>query len=218
MLTALYLLAAALQVVLVVIMLRLYQRGRSPYALIPFFVMLALIADNFIIGIGRFIGAGETLKAINSLRFITHALFTSWMIVFTLDIARRAGLQWAQHNWAKYLFWGLAIALCVLGVYMDIVQLQMEPVLDAETLRYRNAGHKGPPIPSIVVILVMTVVGLHLWIRTKTPWVFVGALIEFICAPLGFRIPIIGQLGEVAFCGAMITGEQLAQNAERKAR
>lgn len=218
MLTALYLLAAALQVFFAVIVWRQYQRGRSLYTLIPLLVILALIADNFIIGIGRFIGAGETLKAINSIRFITHALFTPWMIVFTLDIARRAGLPWAQRNWAQYFFWGLAIALCLLGIYADIVQLQMEPVIDAETLRYRNAGHKGPPIPSIVVILVMTVVGLLLWIRTKTPWVFVGALIEFICAPLGFRVPIIGQFGEVAFCGAMISGEQIAQNAERKAR
>jgi hypothetical protein len=101
---------------------------------------------------------------------------------------------------------------------MDIVQLRMEPVIEEETLRYRNAGHVGPPIPSIVVILVMTVVGLLLWIRTKTPWVFIGALIEFICAPLGFRFPIIGQFGEVAFCGAMISGEQIAQKAERKAQ
>jgi hypothetical protein len=218
MLTALYLLAAALQVVLAALMFRLYQRSRSPYALIPLFVMLALMADNFIIGIGRFIGEGETLKAINSIRFITHALFTPWMLVFTLDIARRAGLQWARSNGAKYFFWGLALVMCALGVYMDIVQLRMEPVIEEETLRYRNAGHVGPPIPSIVVILVMTIVGLHLWIKTKTSWVFVGALIEFICAPLGFRFPIIGQFGEVAFCSAMISGEQIAQKAERKAQ
>jgi hypothetical protein len=218
MLTALYLLAAALQVVLAVIMFRQYQRGRSVFTLIPLLVIIALIADNLIIGIGRFIGAGDLLKAINSLRFITHALFTSWMLLFTLDIARRAGLRWAQSNAAKYVFWALAIGLCALGVYMDIVQLRMEPVLEAETLRYRNAGHVGPPIPSIVVILVMTIVGLHLWIKTKTPWVFVGALIEFICAPLGFRFPIIGQFGEVAFCGAMISGEDTAQRIERKAR
>lgn len=91
-----------------------------------------------------------------------------------------------------------------------------EPVQEAETLRYRNGGFQGPPIPSIVVILILTVVGLHLSIRTKRPWVFLDALIEFICAPLGFRFPIVGQFGEVAFCGAMISGEDLAQQAERK--
>jgi hypothetical protein len=217
MLTALYLFAAAIQVALAVMMWRLHQRSRSPYALIPLLVMLALVADNFIIGIGRFIGAGDTLKALNAIRFITHALFTPWMIVFTLDFARRAGLQWACTNWAKYLFWGLAIAMCLLGVYADIVLLRMEPVIDAETLRYRNAGHPpGPPLPAIVTILVMTIAGLSLWRKTKSPWVFAGALIEFICAPIGFRIPIAGQFGEIAFCGAMLSGEQIAQKAEGK--
>ena len=216
MLTTLYLLAAALQTVLAVIVFRQYQRGRSRFTLIPFLVILALVADNFVIAIGRFIGEGDTLKALNSIRFITHALFTSWLVVFTLDIARRAGLQWAKSNVVQYFFWGLAIALCALGVYMDILKLQMEPVQEAETLRYRNGGFEGPPIPYIVVILILTVVGLQLWIKTKKPWVFLGALIEFICAPLGFRFPIVGQFGEVALCGAMISGEDLAQQAERK--
>jgi hypothetical protein len=216
MLTILYLLAAALQTFLAAIMFRQYQRGYSRFTLIPFLVILALIADNFIIGIGRFIGEGDTLKALNSIRSITHALFTAWLVVFSHDIARRAGLQWAKGNGVQYLFWGLAIALCALGVYMDILKLQMEPVQEAETLRYRNGGFQGPPIPSIVVILILTVVGLHLWIKTKKPWVFFGALIEFVCAPVGFRFPIVGQLGEVAFCGALISGEDLAQQAEKK--
>ena len=99
---------------------------------------------------------------------------------------------------------------------MDILNLQMEPVQEAKTLRYRNGGFQGPPIPSIAVILILTVVGLHLWIKTKKPGVFLGALIECICAPPGFRFPIVGQFGEVAFCGAMISGEDLPQQAERK--
>jgi hypothetical protein len=92
----------------------------------------------------------------------------------------------------------------------------MEPAQEAETLRYRNGGFQGPPIPSIGVILVLTGVGLHLWIKTKKPWVFLGSLVEFVCAPLGLWFPILGQFGEVAFCGAMIAGEDVAQQAEGK--
>jgi hypothetical protein len=218
MLTTLYLVAAILQSALAVILCGQYRRGGTPFTLIPLLVISALVADNLIIGLGRFIGAGDTLKALNSIRFITHALLTSWMILFAFDIAGRVGLRWARSDAVKCLFWALAIGLCALGVYMDIAQLRMELVAESETLRYRNAGHVGPPIPSIVVILVMTIVGLHLWIKTKSPWVFVGALIELVCAPLGFRFPIIGQFGEIAFCGAMISGERLAQNAARITR
>jgi hypothetical protein len=44
--------------------------------------------------------------------------------------------------------------------------------------------------------------------------VFLGALVEFICAPLGLRMPIVGQFGEVAFAGAMIAGEDLSQKSK----
>jgi uncharacterized membrane protein len=214
MLTALFLFAALLQLYLAVVLFNQYRRGRSPYTLIPLLVVIALVLDNFIIAIGRFIGEGELLKSLNSIRFITHALFTSWMLMFVWDVARRVGLPWAENRIVRMLFWAASIGLTALGAYMDIFRLKLAPRAEADTLRYVNEGFHGPPIPAIVVILVMTVVGLLIWRKTKSPWVFLGALVEFICAPLGLRMPIVGQFGEVAFAGAMIAGENLSQKSK----
>lgn len=216
MLTALFLFAALLQLWLASVLFKQYRRGGSPYTLIALLVVIALILDNFIIGIGRFIGAGDLLKALNSIRFITHALFTSWMLLFVLDVARRCGLGWAESKTVKILFWLGAAGLTALGAYMDIIRLQLVPRVQGDTLRYVNDGFHGPPLPAITVILVMTVVGIMIWRKTKSPWVFIGALVEFICAPLGMRIPIIGQFGEIAFAGAMIAGEDVAQRMTTK--
>ena len=211
MLTLLYFVAALAHGYLASVLLSQYRRRRNPYVLIPVLVVIALLLDNFIIGIGRFLGEGAALQALNSVRFITHALFPPWLLVFTLEVARRVGLRWAENKIIRAFFWLAALGLTALGVYMDIIHLRLAPKLNGETLRYVNEGFHGPPIPVIVVILVMIAVGLLLWRKTKSPWVFVGALIEFICAPLGLRIPIVGQFGEIAFAGAMVAGEDLAQ-------
>ena len=216
MLTALFLIAALFQLWLASVLFKQYRRGGSPYTLIALAVVIALILDNLIVGIGRFIGEGDLLKALNSIRFITHALFTSWMLLFVLDVARRCGLRWAENKIVKALFWLGAIGLTALGTYMDIIRLQLVPRVTGDTLRYVNDGFHGPPLPAIMVILVMTIVGLLIWRKTKSPWVFVCALVEFICAPLGLRIPIVGQFGEIAFAGAMIAGEDVAQKASTR--
>lgn len=214
MITALYLIAGTIQIFLLTIMIRQYLRAKSSYTLIPIFVFAALVIDNYVVGLGTFIGAGETLKFLNAIRFYTHALFTAWIIVFAFGILKRIGVGWAQGKTVHALVCVFALLMCALGVYFDIIRLELVLKEENGTLRYVNEGIKIPPIPSIVAILFMMFVGIVVWIKRKSPWTFLGALVMFICAPLGIRFPVLGQFGEIVFGGALISGESEAQKAE----
>ena len=215
MITALYLVAGTINLVLAIIMIRQYLRSKSLYMIIPILVFIALIVDNYTVGLGEFIGEGATLKFLNAIRFYTHALFTSWIIVFAFGILRRIGIGWAQGKIAHSLVCIFALLMFCVGVYMDIVRLELVPKAENGTLRYVNEGFHFPPIPSIAAILFLMFVGVFVWVKRKSPWTFLGALTMFICAPLGLRFPILGQFGEIAFGGAIISGENQAYQAEK---
>lgn len=212
--TALYLIAGTIQIFLSVIIYRQYLRSRSWYLIFPMLVYPALVYDNYVVGFGAFVGEGETLKVLNAVRFYTHALFTSWMIIFAFGIIKRIGVGWAQSKVVHSLVCLLATAMFCLGVYMDIVRLELVPKAENGTLRYVNAGFHGAPIPSIVAIVALIITGLILWVRRKSPWTFLGALLMFFSAPLGMLVPILGQFGEIAFGGAIISAEAQAQKTE----
>ena len=211
---ALYLIAGIIQIFLTVVMIRQYRRSKSRYMIIPILVFAALIVDNFVVGLGAFIGEGEFLKFLNAVRFYTHAIFTAWIIVFAFGILRRIGIGWAQSKIAHSIVCVFALLMFCVGVYLDIVRLELVPKVENGTLRYVNEGIHVPPIPSIVAIIFLMFVGIIVWIKRKSPWVFLGSLIMFVCAPLGLRFPILGQFGEIAFGGALIAGESEAQKAE----
>ena len=211
MITIFYILAGTINLILTIIMIRQYLHSRSIYTIFSILVFAALIYDNYVIALGKFIGEGETLKFLNTGRFYTHALFTSWIIVTAFGILKRIGIGWAQSKIAHSLFCLLALAMFCLGVYMDMILLQLVPKEENGTLRYVNDGFHGPPIPAIIAIIVLTFVGIIVWIKKKSPWTFLGALLMFICAPLGLKFPIVGQFGEICFGGALISGENEAQ-------
>lgn len=59
-------------------------------------VIIALIYDNLIIGIGIFIGEGNLLETLNIVRFWLHTLFTPTLIIFSYAILRESKVPWVQ--------------------------------------------------------------------------------------------------------------------------
>lgn len=148
--------------------------------------MLAGLAyDNLIIALGAFIGEGDFLKSLNAGRFAVHALATPLLTIFAFGILRSAGLGWAQGKIWHAGICLFATALVGLGVFNDIIRLELAPRTLADTFRYVNVAVKGPPIPSIVTIVVLIVMGIFLWRKTGWQWLAVGALVMFVAAAAG---------------------------------
>jgi hypothetical protein len=163
-------------------------------------VLAGLFYDTLIIGIGKFIGEGDLLKTLNAGRFYVHALLTPTMMIFGFGVLRKAGVKWAQGRTAHIIVCVVTTLLIALGAYSDILRLDLQTKIVADTLRYVNEGGlKGPPIPAILAIIFLIVAGISLWRNTGWKWLAIGAIIMFIAAGAGMGdMFYIGNLGEVA--------------------
>jgi len=196
MLTILYFIFSTLFVYL---LLQLGNLKKKRYVLILFLVLAGLLYDNLIIAIGSFIGENSLLKLLSAGRFYIHAFFTPTMIIFGFGVLRKAGVKWALGKTAHIIFCVFTTLLIALGVYTDILQLDLQTKVVGDTLRYVNEGGiKGPPIPAILTITFLIVAGISLWRSTGWMWLAIGSILMFIAAGMGMGdLFYIGNLGEV---------------------
>ena len=176
------------------------------YALLVLIVVYGLAYDNFVIGLGATIGEGSVTKALNAPRFWIHALFTPAMIIAAFGALRMTGSKFAQNRTWHAIICLIATALIALGSYIDILNLNLVLVRDGAVLKYVNDFEflKGPPIPAVLTIIFVLIFGVIMWRNIKWPWLFVGALIMFIAAPMA-SMPIFQNIGEIAFATGLVT-------------
>lgn len=96
--TIAYVAYSVLQLILLVFALRIYARQRR--AVDSFLCLSAggLVSDNAIVTSGRFIGEGQTLMTLNSVRYRLHAVTTPLLAIAGLMYARNALIEW---TWTK---------------------------------------------------------------------------------------------------------------------
>lgn len=199
MLTILYIVFVAAFAYLTWQSVGIYQSKRSSYALLLLIVLAGLAYDTLIILLGRFIGAGDLLKTLNAGRYLVHGLATPAMIIFGFGILRNAGVKWAQSRTTHIVVCVVTTLLIALGVYEDVLALDLQTKTVMDTLRYTNeGGMKGPPIPAMLTIVFLIVAGISLWRKTGWWWLAAGAIFMFIAAGAGMGdMFYIGNLGEV---------------------
>lgn len=199
MLTVLYFILTGLFVFLTWQAFQANQKVRSSYTVLLLLVLAGLVYDVFVIALGRFVGEGSFLTTLNAGRFIVHALLTPAMMIFGFGVLRKAGVGWAQSRTTHIVLCIVVTLLIALGAYSDIFQLDLQPSLVMDTLRYTNEGGiKGPPIPAVLSIIFLLVAGITLWRKTGWWWLAAGAIFMFIAAGAGMGdMFYIGNLGEV---------------------
>jgi hypothetical protein len=199
MLTVLYIVFVAAFAYLTWQSVGVYQSKRSSYALLLLIVLAGLAYDVLVILLGRFIGAGDVLKTLNAGRYLVHGLATPAMIIFGFGILRNAGVQWAQSRTTHIVVCVVTTMLIALGVYEDVLALDLQTKTVMDTLRYTNeGGMKGPPIPAMLTIVFLIVAGISLWRNTGWWWLAAGSIFMLIAAGAGMGdMFYIGNLGEI---------------------
>ncbi len=215
MMTFYYIAVATIQIVLAVTMFRLWRKSGSIYPIFPLAVICGIIYDNLIIGAGSFIGEGELLKALNVPRYWIHGFITPTMMIFAIGVARRVGVGFAQGKIAHAVVCTIATAMIALGVYHEVIQLNLLPKAENGILRYINSASPGPPIPAIVTIIVVIFIAIFVWIKTKKPWYFIGTLLMFILAPLAPKFLWAGNLGEIFMNLGSVFGEKAVAETKK---
>lgn len=154
------------------------RHGWWTAANLPLLVVAALVYDNSVIGVGRFVGEGPLLESLNLARFWVHALVTPLLVGWALHALRRAGFAWAQARWYAVVSVLSVVALTVLEWVLELRGLEIVPRLEYGALSYSNAEPaSGPPVMVLVVTAVLIVAGALLWKRQGWPWVLVGAVL-----------------------------------------
>ena len=211
MLAAFYIVFVAVFVYLTWQSVGIYQGKRSSYALLLLIVLAGLAYDVLIILLGRFIGEGDLLKALNAGRFIVHGFATPIMTIFGFGVLRHAGVKWAQSRTTHIVVCVFTTLLIALGVYEDVLTLDLQTKTVMEILRYTyEGGIKGPPIPAMLTIVFLIVAGISLWRKTGWWWLAAGAIFMFIAAGAGMGdLFYIGHLGEVVLAiGNVLTARK----------
>lgn len=188
---------------------RLWPRSRSRALALLLLVITALLFDNLVIAMGRRLGEGGLLESLNWLRFLFHVLLTPLLIVTAVDQTRRAGVRWANQRVALIVAWVMAAALIILGFLSDLAGMVLSPVEHGGTLRYAEIGG-GPPIPSIITIMAIIIVGLFVWRKLRWPWMFAGAMVMFIGAAVPPSVvgPAVGSGAEIALLAGLLATEK----------
>jgi hypothetical protein len=167
-------------------------------ALLVALICLGLAYDNLAVAVGRLLGFGGTLEAVSAPRFWIHALLTPLLIIACGMLAARLGVGWAASRPAAVAGGVLVVALIALGVVEDVAKLELAPTEYADLVRYTNEGSEGPPIPSIVTILVLFALGVAVWRTAGSPWLCLGSLTMFVAAAAGSSHVWVANLGELA--------------------
>lgn len=174
------------------------------YAILVLIVVFGLAYDNFSIASGALFGEGNLTKALNVPRYWIHALFTPTMMIASFGALRMSGVKFAQSKTWHIVICVIATAMIALGSYIDILNLQLVPNIEAGVIKYSNGFEfmKGPPIPAVLTILVVIIFGVSLWRATGFKALFIGSILMFLSAPQSSGM--VQNIGEVAFAVGLI--------------
>ena len=169
-------------------------------------VVLGLAYDNAVLALGAVLDAGALLEALNTPRYWVHGLLTPTIIWVAITALALAGHPVGRSRLWRGSAGVLTIAMIGLGAWIDAIGLDLQPTDDQGITRYVNGFEPlaGPPLASVVTILVVLVAGTILWRRNRWPWLAVGATVMFISAAIPGPILLIQGLGEVAFAAGLI--------------
>ena len=209
----LYILYTVAHIALLIWGIRLWQNGRKFALFLILLPILGLIYDNGVIALGRFMGEGDLLQTLNQGRFLLHTLITPMLIAAAAALAAQAGIEWAKKRVTHALFGVISVALIGFGL-TDFARFVYAAEWFGGTLRYVDTAVAGPPIPSIITIIILMIIGGFIGRNGRWPWLFVGSLIMFIGSAIPPSIvgPIVGSGVEVVLLGSLLATEKWLGN------
>ena len=192
---------------------KLYGLGRR-WVLVTLPVVGALIYDNVALAFGNILGDSHSLLLLSRPRYWLHALLTPLLIPFALAVGRSCGLVWATtYRRTLLVLTGVLIAF---GSWWDIVRQRLEYVDTAGVARYRNEALAGPPLPALVTIVVLLVVGWQIWKLGYRPMLGIFCALMFVSAGAGAANPLVANTGEVLFVCGLLAGVMAAMGHRRE--
>jgi len=173
----------AFQALVMILALLGYARKKGPLFLLTALVAFGLFYDALILSLGGVMGGGATLSALSRLRFVFHGA----LIPLLFPICACA-LNF-NRTW-KTVVWVFTGCLIVLGVAEGFAtELSMQQA--AGIIRYTSG--EGTPgwagavsgVLSYGTVVPLIIAGVAVWIKQKTPLLFLAGFLMFLFSALG---------------------------------
>lgn len=193
------------EIVIAALLFGLSAKKHSKIARWAGILTLGLILDAAIIGIGSIL-TPEALQTVSPVRFIAHGLLIP--LLFPI-----MGYSLNFKKFLMFIVWSFTLALMVLGVLQAVkTPLVTETIANVTRMK---AGEGTPKwadtvsrILSFGTVIPMMIVGIIVWIKEKTPHLFLAGFLMFAFSALGpatgntdliFFISMFGEILMVLF-------------------
>lgn len=140
-------------------------------------VLFALIYDQTVLAVGRWLGEGNRLEQLNELRFWFHALCTPLLVIFCWHALVRANIALFQKRKMMGFAWGLTIFLIGYQLITEVFDLDLIPQREQDLLFYENSAKSPIPVMIIIVTIVILICAFFLYKKSKWPWLLVATII-----------------------------------------
>ena len=174
---------AAIELAIMLLALKGSGKGKKPLHLLTALVCFGLFYDALIIALGSFLGEGALFLFLSRLRFVFHGALIPLLFAicaYALGFNKR----WKTIVW---IFTGLLIVLGIAEGFATELSVQRV----AEVLRCK-AGDGTPAwatavssILSYGTVIPLIVAGIVVWIKQKTPALFLAGFLMFAFSALG---------------------------------
>lgn len=182
-------------------------------------VMLALIYDNGILGLGKFIGEGELLESLNLARYWLHALITPLLVLFGWRSLVNADIDWAKTKVVKWGAFLLTLGLIIYDLVAEVWGISLSPAINNGVLSYKVVSEgESLPIMIIGVSAILFITSLIVWIKQKWPWYFFGILFMSITPMIGSWIDsdAFHNIGEFALLLSLLATKNFQYHTNKK--
>ena len=136
-----------------------------------------LIYDALVIALGNVLGEGSMLEVLTRLRYLLRAIMTPFLLIVAFDQASRAKARLAADPLASLVIWGIVIALVGLGIAQIFSGFGLEPTVIEGITRYKEVESFGTPYSALVTMAFLVILGVVVFLKTRTPWQLPGALL-----------------------------------------
>lgn len=145
-----------------------------------FLIVLSAIAyDNTVVSIGRWVSSQRLLLWLSQPRFLLHIVLTPLSIVMAYDLGVE-GHGWRAIPSVSLLIWGIALALIAYELCTYYQTFEPVLVIHQGIHRYTNSSACTPPIPAILTVVIIGLIGGILWWNLAWPWLCISALIMLV--------------------------------------
>ena len=182
-----------------------YKKDRRPIIICMILVDFGLLVDALLINLGGFFDGGLP-EPVSRLRFILHGMLIPLLFPicgYSLKLKRKV----------MSVIWALTAVVMVLGL-AEGMSITLELIQLGDVVRHNSADSSpawAETIRSFLsfgTVIPLIIVGIAVWIKQKTPTLFLSGFLMFIFAALGpatgnldllFVITMIGEVLMILF-------------------